>query len=98
MSSKFTTGIAQNDTLYIEAAPGAFLEGDIVESNGRFKAVTRKRRGGPGPHPAGTLVRKLRITGEGKEFNSAPLGDAVQQMRQRFYCELIEEQRIYDAE
>ena len=96
--NNITYGIAQNGKLYVEAAPGQFEIGDIVEKKGRFAAVTRKRRGGPAPHPAGDLIRKLKVEGAGDEFNAAPLGDAEKQMRQRFYCEVIDEQRIYDAE
>ncbi|RUR52715.1 hypothetical protein [Vreelandella populi] len=95
MTIEFTTGIAQNNTLYVEAAEGAFQIGDTVVTEGRFAAVTRKRRGAPAPHPAGTLVRTLKITGKGEAFHPDFMSDET---KQRFYGEVIEEQRIYDAE
>lgn len=99
MTTKLTTGIAQNGKHYVEAEEGAFKTGDTVVSEGRFAAVTRKRRGGPAPHNGGTLVRTYKITGAGKPFVAMPdLSQPEPEMRQRFYAEIIDEQKAFDAE
>ena len=97
MSIEFTTGIAQNDTIYIEAAPGAFAVGDTQVVEGTFAPVTRKRRGGEAPHNGGKLIRTLKVVGAGDEFDAQPdSGSRDVIMRQRFYCEVINEERIYN--
>lgn len=98
MTTQFTTGIAQNGTHYVEAAEGAFQIGDIVTDEGRFAANKRARRGAP-KHPGGTLVRKYKVTGAGQAFDAmTDFSKKEPEMRQRFYAEIIDEQKIFDEE
>lgn len=99
MTTEFTAGIAQNGKHYVESDEGALQVGDTVVSKDRFLAVTRKRRGAPGPHPAGTLTRTMKITGAGEAFDAmTDFSSREPQMRQRFYVEITDEQKNYDAE
>lgn len=94
MTTEFTTGIAQNGTHYVEAAEGAFQVGDIVTEEGRFAANKRARRGAP-KHPGGKIIRTFKITGSGDAFQPDFMSDAT---KQRFYCEMLDEQKVFDEE
>ncbi len=96
MTTEFKAGIAQNGTHYVEAAEGALKDGDIVTDEGRFAANKRAKRGAP-KHPGGTLIRTYKVTGAGQVFDAqTDLGSPEKIIRQRFYCEMLDEQRIYD--